>query len=280
MNYSRISIGIEGSTGLITLGVDGGIFLTAELCTELETALEASAADDAIRVLVITGANAGVFMRHYSVSEILALSEQLKQAGLKPGDAMPYQKAPIDRCIDRIETMAKPVVAAINGECMGGAMELALGCDLRLAQTGPYRLGQPETLLGILPGAGGTQRLVRTVGYANAMRLALTGLPITPDEALRVGLVHEVCPDALKAARAAAAHLARLPAAALAHTKRLIRESEKLPLEEGLRLERTLFMDLCLREEGRQLMRAYEDGEYTFSLENRRWSVSLPERKG
>jgi enoyl-CoA hydratase/carnithine racemase len=162
---------------------------------------------------------------------------------------------------------------------MGGAMELALGCDLRLAQTGPYRLGQPETVLGILPGAGGTQRLARTVGYANAMRLALTGLPIAPEEALRVGLVHEIYPDALEAARTAAAHLAQLPAAALAHTKRLVRESERLPLEEGLRLERTLFLDLCLREEGQYLMRAYEEGRYKFSLEDGRWSVALPVRK-
>jgi len=279
MNYTRISVGIEGSVALIKLGVDGNIFLTAELCLELESALAVATADEAVRAVVITGATAGVFMRHYSIAEILALAEQLKEAGFKPGDALPYQKAPIDRCIDSIEEMAKPVIAAINGECMGGAMELALGCDLRIAQSGPFRLGQPETVLGILPGAGGTQRLARTVGYANAMRLALTGVPITPDEALRVGLVHEIHADALQAARIAATHLAGLAPTALAHTKRLVRESARLPLDEGLRLERTLFMDLCLREDAQFLMRAYQAGQYQFLLEEGRWVVSLPDTK-
>ena len=280
MAFNRISMVEEGASALITLGVDGGVFLTGELCTELEAALEAAATNAAVRSVILTGANPGVFMRHYSVAEILALSEQLMQAGLKPGDAMPYQKAPIDRCIDRVESMDKPVIAAINGECMGGAMELALGCDLRLAQSGPFRLGQPETVLGILPGAGGTQRLARTVGYANAMRLALTGLPITPDEALRVGLVHEVHADALAAARAMAKHFAALPAAALAHTKRLVRESEKLLLDEGLKLERQLFMDLCLRPDSQALMRAYEAGDYSFALESGRWTVRVPGTTG
>lgn len=247
MTAKHISLSIEDSAALIRLGADGGIFLTAPLCEELEAALDTVATDAAVRAVILTGANPGVFMRHYSVAEILALSEQLAKAGLKPGDEMPYQKAPIDRCIDRVENMDKPVIAAINGECMGGAMELALGCDLRLAQSGPFRLGQPETILGILPGAGGTQRLARTVGYANAMKLALTGLPITPDEAQRVGLVHEVHADSLAAARAVAKHFAALPPAALAHTKRLVRESERLSLDEGLKLERQLFMDLCLR---------------------------------
>lgn len=279
MTPKRISSAMEGSAALIKLGVDGGIFLTADLCEELETALDAAAADASVRTVVLTGANVGVFMRHYSVAEILALSEQLKQAGLKPGDSVPYQKAPIDRCIDRIESMNKPVIAAINGECMGGAMELALGCDLRLAQSGPFRLGQPETILGILPGAGGTQRLARTVGYAHAMRLALTGLPITPEEALRVGLVHSVHTDALAAARTIARHFEALPAAALAHTKRLVRESQRLSLDEGLKLERGLFMDLCLREESQALMRAYEAGKYGFALEDGRWTVAIPTAK-
>lgn len=280
MTAKHISLSIEDSAALVRLGADGGIFLTAALCEELEAALDAVARDDSVRAVILTGANPGVFMRHYSVAEILALSEQLTQAGLKPGDEMPYQKAPIDRCIDRVENMDKPVIAAINGECMGGAMELALGCDLRLAQSGPFRLGQPETLLGILPGAGGTQRLARTVGYANAMKLALTGLPVTPDEALRVGLVHEVHADALAAARSAARHFAALPPTALAHTKRLVRESERLALDEGLKLERQLFMDLCLRPDSQALMRAYEAGKYSFALEQGRWIVKTPGSAG
>ena len=276
MSAKHIALAVEDSAALIKLGVDGGVFLTGALCEELQAALEACASDAAVRTIILTGANPGVFMRHYSVPEILALAEQLKQAGLEPGQAVPYQKATIDRCIDLIEAMGKPVIAAINGECMGGAMELALGCDLRFAQSGLFRLGQPETLLGILPGAGGTQRLARTVGYANAMNLALTGIPITPEEALRIGLVHAVHADALAAARTAAQHFAAIPAMALEHTKRLVRESARLPLDEGLKLERGLFIDLCLRPEGQALMRAYEAGEFEFKLENGRWTVKSP----
>jgi enoyl-CoA hydratase len=266
----------KDSIALIKLGADGGIFLTAALCEDLEAALKAASEDANVRVVVLTGANPGVFMRHYSVAEILALADQLTQAGLKPGDAVPFQKAPIDRCIDVVESMEKPVIAAINGECMGGAMELSLGCDLRLAQRGEFRLGQPETILGILPGAGGTQRLARTVGYAHAMNLALSGLPVSPDEALRLGLVHAVHDDALAAALAMARHFLTIPPAALAHTKRLVRESARLPLEEGLKLERALFVDLCLRPEGQKLMRAYEAGQFSFSYKDGRWTVSAP----
>lgn len=276
MTPKRIAVAMEESCTLIRLGADGGIFLTRDLCEELEAALDTAANDASVRAVILTGANAGVFMRHYSVAEILELSVQLTNSGLKPGDAVPFQKAPIDRCIDRVEAMDKPVIAAINGECMGGAMELSLGCDLRIAQAGAFRLGQPETVLGILPGAGGTQRLARTIGPAHAMRLALTGLPVTPDEALRIGLVHELHADALAAARALARHFAALPAAALAHTKRLVRESTRLPLEEGLQLERALFLDLCLRSDSQALMRAYEAGAYRFALEDGRWRVDVP----
>jgi enoyl-CoA hydratase len=276
MTASRIAVSTGDGVTLIRLGADGHIFLTAALCEDLEAALTAAAGDDAVRAVILTGANEGVFMRHYSVAEILALAAQLEKMGLKPGDAMPYQKAPIDRCIDLVETMPKPVIAAINGEAMGGAMELSLGCDLRIARRGAYRLGQPETVLGILPGAGGTQRLARVVGPAHAMELALSGIPVSPEEAFRIGLVHAVVDDPLANAQARARHFMTIPPAALAHTKRLVRESRSLPLDKGLELERTLFMDLCLRPEGRKLMTAYEAGEFRFSFKDGRWTVEAP----
>ncbi len=273
---ARIASTIEDEAAIIRLGVDGGIYLTAELCEQLEAALQAAAEDPAVRAIILTGANDGVFMRHYSVAEILATAEALAAAGVRPGDAVPHQDAPIDRCMRLAETMPKPVIAAINGECMGGAMELALGCDIRFAQQGPYRLGQPETLLGILPGAGGTQRLSRVIGPAAAMEHALTGLPVPPAEALRLGMVHALVPDALAEARARARHFAAIPPAVLAHTKRLVHASRTLPLEDGLKLERALFLDLALREEGQRMMRAYEAGAYDFRLEGGRWSVRRP----
>ncbi len=274
---SKIAMSISDGIAEIRLGTDGHIFLTQALCEELEAALIACAEDAAVRVVILTGANPGVFMRHYSVAEILAISAQLKSQGLKPGDKLPFNAGPIDRCMTLTETMAKPVISAINGECMGGAMELSLACDLRFATQGPYRLGQPETLLGILPGAGGTQRLARVIGYANAMDHALTGVPVTPDEALRLGMVHGVFESALEAARERAKHFCQMPAPVLAHTKRLVRESRFLPLDKGLELERELFLDLILRDESIAMMQAYEAGRYAFALVDAQWRVTIPE---
>ncbi|MBI1250479.1 MAG: hypothetical protein GC189_03300 [Alphaproteobacteria bacterium] len=256
----------SGGVATIRLGADGGIFLTNGLCEELERALQAAADDASVRVIILTGASPGVFMRHYSVAEILQISANLRASGFKPGDnAPPHADAPIDRCIRLCETIGKPVIAAINGECMGGAMEIALGCDLRIAQSGDFRLGQPETMLGILPGAGGTQRLARVIGPAQAMAHALIGMPINPNEAFRLGMVHALAPDPLAAAQAHAAHFIAIPAPALAHVKRLVRESETLPLAEGLKLERALFMDLAVRDESIALMEAYEAGKHPLS---------------
>ena len=273
---SRIATTTEGPTAIIRLGADGGIFLTADLCEELEAALATAVDDPDVRTIVLTGANDGVFMRHYSVAEILAMAEALRAAGVKPGDSVPHQDAPIDRCIRLVETAPKPVIAAINGECMGGAMELSLGCDIRFAQAGSYRLGQPETILGILPGAGGTQRLARVIGHAAAMEHALTGLPVLPAEALRLGMVHAVADDALAAALERARHFASIPPAVLAHTKRLVHAARTLPLEDGLKLERALFLDLAIRDDSMRLMRAYEAGAYDFHLEGDRWTVTMP----
>ena len=276
MTATRIGTSTAGGTTEIRLGTDGHIFLTAALCEELEAALTAARDDAGVRVLIVTGANPGVFMRHYSVAEILAMSENLRKMGVTPGDTVPYQKGPIDRCIDLVETLEKPVIAAINGECMGGAMEFSLGCDVRIAQRGEFRLGQPETVLGILPGAGGTQRLARTIGYSQAMNHALTGLPILPEEAHRIGLVHMLADDAIVAARARAQHFCAIPPMALAHTKRLVRESAALPLAQGLELERTLFLDLAVRDEGRALMTAYEAGRYRFACDGEVWRADIP----
>lgn len=274
--YTRISYDLEDSAAVIRLGTDGYVCLTTPLCDELEIALAAAAADVAVRSVILTGAHPDIFMRHFSVAEILQISAGLKAQGMKPEDRVPYNDSSIDRCIRMVDEMEKPVIAAINGECMGGAMELSLGCDIRFARNGFFRLGQPETILGILPGAGGTQRLARIVGYGRAMEHALTGLPISPDEALRMGMVHGLSDDPLAAARERAQHFARIPPKVLAHTKSLVRMSRTLPLDEGLKMERALFLDLALRDEGVRLMQAYEDGQYVFNFSDGRWTADIP----
>lgn len=272
----RISITHDEGTAIIRLGSDGHIFLTAPLCDELEGALTQLAGDAAVRVIVLTGANPGVFMRHYSVPELLEMAATLRAAGAQPGVITPFEPMAIDRCMALIEAMAKPVIAAINGECMGGAMELALCCDMRIAQAGDFRLGQLESLLGILPGAGGIQRLARVIGAAATMEHVLMGLPITPDEARRIGMVHVVVPDALADALARARHLAAIPAPVLAHGKTLAHATRTLPLDRGLAYERELFTDLVIRAESIAMMQAYVAGRYDFRLDGDHWQVAMP----
>ena len=137
------------------------------------------------------------------------------------------------------------VIAAVSGPALGGGCELALACDLRIAGDNA-RFGQPEILLGIIPGGGGTQRLARLVGPARAKDLVLSGRQVRADEALAIGLVDEVVPadELLDRARARAAELAKGALAAQALAKRAIDEGLDLTLAEGLALEQDLFEEV------------------------------------
>jgi enoyl-CoA hydratase/carnithine racemase len=154
----------------------------------------------------------------------------------------------------------QPVIAAISGYALGGGLELAMCCDILIAGEGA-QLGQPEVRVGIMPGAGGTQRLTRAVGKFQAMRLCLTGRPIGAAEALAIGLVSQVVPDAevLDTALKTARDLARLPPLALLQIKESILAGEDTSLEAGLALERKAFQLLFASQDKREGMQAFFD---------------------
>ena len=152
-------------------------------------------------------------------------------------------------------------VAAMNGSAMGGGCELALACDVRVMAEGDFGVGQPEILFGFPPGGGGTQRLARLLGSAKALRLVLDGGPVSPAEALRIGVIDELVPreDLLEHAMGVAARLGARPKAAVAACKRAVYEGGSLPLADGLRVERSEFMATLGTRVAEDAMAAYQD---------------------
>jgi enoyl-CoA hydratase len=181
----------------------------------------------------------------------------------------------VHRCIDRIEASSLIFIAAINGVAMGGGFELALACDLRVVQDGPYELGLPELNLGLLPGAGGTQALARLLGVSATLQLLLTARVLSPRELVELRLAGACVADALAQARAWAAQLQAVPARACAHIKRLVRSAGAWELEQGRAAERTLFCDCMVDPAALPLMADVAQGQRTIAQPPR---VEHPQR--
>ncbi len=167
-------------------------YMTGPLSRELVQLIGKLEGDDQTRVLIITGGVEGKFITHYSVDELAASAADPAECAR----VMPRFFAASHRTLNRVMLLPQAVIAAINGDCMGGGYELALACDFRLAADGPYQIGLPEILLGLLPGGGGTQRLARLIGRGNALEALLFGAVYSPADAHRIGMVHRVVPPA------------------------------------------------------------------------------------
>jgi len=250
---------VENQIAIVTLGSPKRIFFDQEMSDALLETLDRLASDDRVRVVVVTGGAPGYFVRHYSVSALVRLGDQIKASGRIWEEDAPYTAGSFDKAMVVCEKMPKPVIAAISGTCMGGGFEFTLACDIRIAQAGDFQIGLPEINVGILPGGGGTQRLPRTIGTAAALMHILMGVTLTPAEAARRGLVHEtVDGQALDRALEIARRLATHSPESVAYIKRLVRGALDVPLAQGLALERNLFMKLCSGDVALERMRAYE----------------------
>ena len=229
---------------------------------ELAQLVDAVEADDGLVAVVLTGGQPGVFIRHYDVGILEKRSRAMAARGLRFDTSRSVPEPVLHRCQRRIEASGKIWIAALNGTTMGGGYELALACDLRVAQDGDYRIGLPESNLGLLPGAGGTQRLPRLVGEARALEWMLLGRTFGPREAERLGLVNRCCDgDALEEALAIARSLAARNPRALAHIKRLVRLAPGQGDEKALADERTLFCDLMVDPRTIEAMAGMNRGE-------------------
>ena len=217
--------------------------MTAGGSDEMLAAVTAVGADPSVRCLVITGGLPDIFIRHYDVAELVGLGQMLAERPLPPPSDDPPTTGYL-AMVDRVAALDIPVIAAINGLCMGGGLELALACDIRIAGRTVTSIGLPETRIGLFPGGGGTQRLPRLIGEARALEMILRGRVVTGERAVEIGLVHEAVDDPLARALEIAAEFEARPAEGLAYAKRLIRGALDRPLSAGSVLERRAFLEV------------------------------------
>ncbi|MEO5813869.1 MAG: enoyl-CoA hydratase/isomerase family protein [Gemmatimonadaceae bacterium] len=229
---ARITTERVGPVTVLTIdNVERQNALTASMRTDLTCALEWADEEEEVRAIVLTGAGERSFAAGGDINELQQRTLEEQRRIMENGSVF-----------GAVRRVRKPVIAAINGICLGGGLEIALSCDLRVAGA-HARFGQPEVSIGLIPGGGGTQMLPRIVGLAHAMRLVLTGDVIDAVEAQRIGLVNEVVPAAALRGRAIAlaTHIAsRAPLAVLA-AKEATRAALDLPFEEGRQRELALF---------------------------------------
>ena len=226
---------VRGRTALITINrPEKRNALDRQVRSAFLEAIAAARANDTVRAIVATGAGDKAFVAGADIGEFEGRTTVEQWRAMKGATIF-----------DAVERCPKPVIAAVNGYCLGGGMELALACDIRVASS-TARFGQPEVNLGIIPGGGGTQRLPRIVGLGSALKMILTGDMIGADEALRLGLVDEVLEPAalLDRALALGETIAAKSPVAVAAAKEATRAALSLPLDDGLKLETALFQ-LC-----------------------------------
>jgi enoyl-CoA hydratase len=232
----------EGRVAILTVNRPDKLNALSQAVRDATLAhLEAIAQNDGIGAVVITGAGEKSFIAGADIQEF---------AGRSPFDQREAMRFP--RVFDIMANYPKPVIAMINGFCLGGGCELAMSCDMRVASD-KARFGQPEIKLGLIPGGGGTQRLPRLVGLGNAMRLILSGDMIGAQEAQQMGLVDMVVgADELRAKTLElAAKIASFSPLTVRVAKEAMRASERMSIEEGVLYERDLFC-LCFATEDKK----------------------------
>ena len=246
LTYQNILVSREGNVGIVQLNRPKVLnALNSELMVELVNALEELDKEQNVHTIILTGGES-----------VFAAGADLREMS---------EATPVDLVLsrrfelwDRIRKISKPIIAAVSGYCLGGGNELAMNCDIIIAsETATF--GQPEVNVGIMPGAGGTQRLTRAVGKYKAMEMILTGKPISADEAYRRGLVNRVVPteSLMDEAKKIANEIASKPTISVRAAKEAISRAQDTTLEVGLEFERKAFYMLFATEDGKEGMRAF-----------------------
>ena len=249
MAYEHILVETRGSVGLITLNRPKAMnALCADLAREIAEAVDAYEADDIIGALVVTGSEkafcAGADIKEMSDKNYMDV----------------YKEDFITVNWERLSHCRKPVIAAVAGYALGGGCEFAMMCDFILAAD-TAKFGQPEILIGTIPGAGGTQRLTRFIGKAKAMEMVITGRMMDAEEAERAGLVSRIIPaaDLVEEAIKTAEKIASLSRPVVMLAKESVNRAYETTLAEGVRFERRLFHSTFATEDQKEGMAAFAE---------------------
>lgn len=231
MAYNNVKVEFEDRIAVVTINHPPANALNHTTLQELGLAITELEQNPQVKTIVLTG-EGRFFIAGADIKEFTQLKEDEAQAMAEAGQ----------RLFSRLERLTKPVIAAINGACLGGGLELALACHIRIAAA-EAKLGLPELNLGLIPGYGGTQRLPRAIGRGRATQMILTSEMIDGSEALRLGLVEAVYPidQLLAEAKKLAATIAQKSSATLKLALAAIHEGADLALEDGLKREAELF---------------------------------------
>lgn len=249
MTYTNLLVEVSDSIALVTVSRPEKLnALSREMLLALGDCFTGLAADSSAGAVILTGAGEKAFVAGADISNLADLTPVTGRQWAALGQ----------RVFSQIESMAKPVIAAINGYALGGGLELAMACHLRLASDNA-RLGLPELKLGIIPGNGGTQRLPRLVGKGRALEIMLTGEPISAAEAHRIGLVNQVVPQAalLDAARSLARRILANGPLAVALCLEAVQHGLDMPFEAALQWEASQSGVVCGTEDAREGVRAF-----------------------
>ena len=245
----NVKVTVEDRVGIVTIDHRPVNALNRQTLLELQQAVDAIAADPSVKVVIVTGGGSLAFVAGADIKEV----SQLKS----PQEAQ--EMAALGQAVFlKLQRLGKPVIAAINGVCLGGGCELAMACHLRISGD-RARFGQPEVNLGIIPGWGGTQRLPRLIGKAKATEWILTGDLFTAQDALRLGLVNHVVPQdqVLKVAKDVARKIAAKSAVAIGQALRAIEEGMDCSLEDGLAAEASAFGRVAASDDSKEGVRAF-----------------------
>ena len=249
MDWENLLVAHEGAVATVTVNRPKALNAlnthTVTELLELSTDLEAN---PNVRAVILTGAGEKAFVAGADISEMAEMRPREGRHFAELGGAL----------MTALETSDKPWIAAVNGFALGGGCELALACDFIYAARGA-RIGQPEVSLGIIPGFGGTQRLMRRVGIAKAKEIIFTGDPVDADEALRIGLVDLVVEraDLIARARQTGEKIATKGPLAIAEAKRVMLYGQSLPLPDACALEAHAFSSLFDTSDQKEGMKAF-----------------------